>query len=220
MKKNSLLIAVICFLTQMGFSQKEYSISGQVFSAISGSPLSDYYHCDCIRVRLKEDSTKWVMIDPNGFFELKNLKKGKYRMVVELSGDAYPNTWNARDDTLLTIGNKSLKNVKIMAKCPFCECDNFNKEGAYNDIEKGTPQLLLFNGINAQMSVSPEALEEELKSEKKYGFRYYEFGCLPIDYEYMEAYSRVIFKYLDKKFGKIWRKEVRGDVRCLETIKF
>ena len=219
MKKNSFLIGVICFLTQIGFSQKEYSISGQVFSAISGSPLSDYYYDEYVRVRLKEDSTKWVFIDPDGFFEFKNLKKGSYRIVVELPGDAYPNTWYVRDDTLLTIGNRSLKNVKIMAKCPFCESLNFTKEDAYNDIKKGVPQLLLFNGINAQIGPSPEALEEELKSEKKYGFRYYEFGCTPISYESMEAYSRVNFKYLDKKYGKIWRKEVRDDVRCLETIK-
>lgn len=49
--------------------------------------------------------------------------------------------------------------------------------------------------------------------EKKYCVKYVLFGCEP-DYEHeaMSEYNRKVERYLDRRFGKKWRLELRGNV--------
>ncbi len=57
--------------------------------------------------------------------------------------------------------------------------------------------------------------------ETQFGFKYEEFGCVKPDSDScLRAYSEVIFANLDKRFGKGWRRKVRGDVLFLKSIRY
>ncbi len=48
--------------------------------------------------------------------------------------------------------------------------------------------------------------------QKKYGVTYHSFGDETIMYDCMWQYNTEIAEFLDKKYGEIWRIEVRWDV--------
>ena len=127
MKKNSLLIGVICFLTQMGFSQKEYSISGQVFSTLSGFPLTYHQDVPNTRLRIDGDSIKATFFTEKGEFKLSQLQNGTYKLVVEFSNPS-GELWYAQYDTTLTINKQSLKNVIISVPCTYCDCWDLTRD--------------------------------------------------------------------------------------------
>ncbi len=80
------------------------------------------------------------------------------------------------------------------------------KNLARQDIDKGTPFLLLQSGI------APVVYTTDSIFENKFRVYYYEQGCTGPDNELMKAYNIEIFKYLDEQFGKKWRKSIRKDV--------
>ncbi len=80
------------------------------------------------------------------------------------------------------------------------------KELAMYDIEKKIPFLFLQSGI------SPTINPTDTIFEKKYKVYYDEQGCVGPDNEMMIAYNQVIFEFLDKQFGKEWRKSIRKDI--------
>jgi hypothetical protein len=77
---------------------------------------------------------------------------------------------------------------------------------ARQDIEQGKAKLLLVGGI---ASIHYEGQEV---FEKKYKVSYYDYGCTPPDEKYVKEYNKAIFAYLDKQYGRKWRKQVRKDV--------
>ncbi len=91
----------------------------------------------------------------------------------------------------------SIDSIIVKSDCEF----NFER-----DLKKGKPKLLLVG------SVAPVYVQGQEKHEKKFGFEYYDFGCQPDSEDCMKVYNFQTFEYLDKKFGKAWRKEVRPDV--------
>lgn len=89
-------------------------------------------------------------------------------------------------------------------------CPSYNQLTAQRDLEKGTPKLFLPGGI------APLRRAEDPSIEKRFGFSYHDFGCVRlVDDRCLLAYSRVVFSYLDKKYGKAWRAGVRKDVLFL-----
>ncbi|WP_406684352.1 hypothetical protein N1F78_01075 [Seonamhaeicola sp. MEBiC1930] len=80
------------------------------------------------------------------------------------------------------------------------------KKMAELDIQNGIPFLLLAGGI------APTIIATDPEFEKEYGIYFYEFGCTGPENELIIAYNQVIFEYLNKEHGKIWKKEVRNDV--------
>ncbi len=203
MNKVKLVFKIILFLclTQVCVGQKTYSISGQVISEISKKPL---IYSTSIKINIKGDTSKTVFLDENGLFKILNITSGDYTLIMQTPDEA-GNYSYIRKDTVLSINEKN-KNLIWILDCSYCECRNFDKEGALNDIRNGKIKLVLCGGI------SPLFYKNQEEDEKKYGFTYYEFGCLPIEDECIEAYNDVIFDYLDKKFGNKWRFEVRKDV--------
>ncbi|MGO3708153.1 MAG: hypothetical protein ACTJGA_09950 [Mesonia hippocampi] len=87
------------------------------------------------------------------------------------------------------------------------------KNLARQDIDKGTPFLLLQSGI------APVVYTTDSIFENKFRVYYYEQGCSGSDNELMKAYNIEIFKYLDEQFGKKWRKSIRKDVIGIEKWK-
>lgn len=89
---------------------------------------------------------------------------------------------------------------------------SYNKQGALKDIEKRDVKLLLPGGIVG----SPELPNDSI-FEEKYNLTFISQGCVRFYEENETEYNSEIFKYLDKKYGTDWRKEVRTDVIGLEN---
>lgn len=83
---------------------------------------------------------------------------------------------------------------------------NGSKEKAVLDIRKGKINFLVQGGI-----VSRYVKGQEL-FERKYQLKYLDFGCVIPKDLCLDVYNAEIAKYLDKKYGSSWRKEVRKDI--------
>jgi hypothetical protein len=198
MKKIIFIIYIILCLQQISVGQKTFSISGRVISAINHKPLFDY---EDVSVAIANDPKSVAYIDSIGRFKIENLKEGKYKIVIlDFIYEPF--------DTTVIVSQKDIKGLVLALKY---DCIGFDKDSAYQDIKNGEPKLLLSGGI------APWFGEDDDVFEKKYGFKYYEFGCQHVVMECVEAYSSIVFDYLDKKFGKKWRKEVRSDVLYLKN---
>jgi hypothetical protein len=66
--------------------------------------------------------------------------------------------------------------------------------------------LLLSGGI------APVPSPREDNFEKRYTVKYHDFGDSPQSIKCSTAYNNVVFAFLDKKFGKSWRRDARTDV--------
>ena len=80
------------------------------------------------------------------------------------------------------------------------------QELAKTDIEKGIPFLLIQSGIAPVVYTTDSVFENRFKAY------YYEQGCTGPDSELMKAYNIEVFTFLDKEYGKQWRKSIRQDV--------
>lgn len=87
------------------------------------------------------------------------------------------------------------------------------EELAKTDIKNGTLHLLLVSGIN------PSFDEYDSQIQKKYNFKYTDFGCVAPDNEFIVAYNRVILKSLCEKYGKKILKKLRKDLIGYKTFK-
>lgn len=78
---------------------------------------------------------------------------------------------------------------------------------AQKDIKAGRrPRLFISSGI------SPVTFVGQEKFEEKYKVKYEENGCTGPPEKEIKDYNKEVFKYLDKMYGRKWRKEVRKDV--------
>ncbi|WP_298538004.1 hypothetical protein [uncultured Algibacter sp.] len=134
-------------------------------------------------------------LDSLGNFKFTNLKSGIYELRV-LDYHFEPELFH------LDITDKSIIKYDLVIDAN-CE---ISKEVAESDIKKGQPKLILIGGI------APVIGFDDSKFADKYGVLYYDYGCTPPPMECVYQYNHIIFDYLDKKFDKKWRKEVREDV--------
>ena len=76
---------------------------------------------------------------------------------------------------------------------------------ATRDIQEGKIKLLMvFNAF------SPPITKKDRRFEKKYHLTYFGYGdgCTGILTDCIDSYNSEIAQYLDKKYGKKWRKEI------------
>jgi hypothetical protein len=84
---------------------------------------------------------------------------------------------------------------------------NYSIKLATADLKKGKIKFLIRGGIVSTHVKGQEAFE------KRYSIKYYDFGCvMPSDIS-IEDYNKIVARYMDKKFGLGWRKEVRKDIQ-------
>ncbi|GAB2551699.1 FEKKY domain-containing protein [Spirosoma aerophilum] len=94
------------------------------------------------------------------------------------------------------------------------QCSGYNAQAAERDIADGKPKLLLQGGIVSVIRAGDAAIE------KQFSIAYADFGCVrPAEDRCLRAYSEVVFAYLDKKYGKAWRTQVRKDVLFLTASR-
>jgi hypothetical protein len=82
----------------------------------------------------------------------------------------------------------------------------FGARQARQDIKRDSVRLLLIGGL-----APTEVLGQE-KFEKRFHITYYDFGDTGPPESCVARYNRVIFAYLDSKYGNAWRYFVRRDV--------
>lgn len=144
-----------------------------------------------------------TITDSLGNFEFKGLKKGVYTLLLReesnFSGIIVP-------DSIIQLDNISVKNLDLIGTL---ECE-FNNEVAVLHIKEDTPGLIVKGGI------APVIYESDQKFKKEFIVEYIILGCEVPPNECITSYNQTIFNFLDKKYGKKWRKTVRKDVVGLE----
>lgn len=160
---------------------------GTLISEKSGYPIQLFF----AEIGMQESP-----IDSLGRFVFSNLELGKKYQLTFI-----PNLF---EDQVIEFVIDSLITEKILMLNPICD---FNEKQALLDIENNEPRLLLTSGF---FSIPPT--ENSASFERKYGVRYLDTGCQRILNSCSKEYNTIIFQYLDLKFGKYWRTEVREDV--------
>ena len=165
-----------------------------------GSKVLEKSYCSNL-FYVKELITKQpsTMADSLGNFRIEYLEPNK-NYVIEISAFGYG---NQKFDVKTKSG---INNVTFELKA---EC-GYSAERAESDWKNGKASLLLFGSI-APIANSPA----DKRFEKKYGIRYYDFGCTPPISECIKEYNERIFKLMDEKYGMKWRNKVRSDVEYL-----
>jgi hypothetical protein len=87
-----------------------------------------------------------------------------------------------------------------------------SKAEAQADLKKGKAQLMLQGGF------APVHIAGQELFERKYNLSYFDLGCVVPSSLCIAHYNAEVAKFLDKKYGKAWRKEVRKDVTGLQSI--
>ncbi|PVY36083.1 FEKKY domain-containing protein [Pontibacter virosus] len=192
MKKLKLLLLIV--LTPLiAFAQGQtdsYSISGKInlLIGLEMVPVQEAL------VTVK-NTGQVATTDSLGNFKLENLKLGKHQLQV--LGASF-----SAIDTSVTITEVSITGLSLVA---IADC-SINEDIAQRDIKKNKPRLLIVGGI------APVVYVHQEKFEKKYDVKYHDFGCVAPNEKCIEQYNQVVFKFLDSRYGKKWRKEVRKDV--------
>ena len=86
---------------------------------------------------------------------------------------------------------------------------DFNIQGARKDIKEKNIRILFPGGFGGMPNFDNQ---KDITFQKNYSVKFFSQGCIRMgENENEEEYNRTIFKYLDQKFGKSWRSEIRSD---------
>jgi len=191
-KSKTGLIVLVLLACQIGPVQVNgqtapatYNIRG----AMSTGTTMRFTHLAVVDARGKIVS-RWVT-DSLGLFRITGLTKGRYRLMNSAVGIDTPFSVPKQSENVLIV------NISVC---------NFGASKAQKDIKAGKPMLLLSGGI------APIFSPKEDHFEKKYTVKYHDFGDTPPDIKCSMAYNKAVFAFMDKKFGKSWRKDARDDV--------
>jgi len=193
MKK--LILTILLLNSIIGFSQNEESneivIKGIVLSEVNGKPLENVY------VNYKS-RYRYSATDKKGRFDYRyNIREKDSLETIELTALGYENI-----DTIIQVHKPKEYSLEFTMKPRF----GLNREKALKDIKNGEINILESSGI------APVIYKSDSKFAEKYNVKFIEYGCEPIATESLYEYNRTVFEYLDKKYGKKWRKEIRKNI--------
>lgn len=188
-------IAGLLLMILLGFSpnlksQNVFHIKGKVVSGIDNEPLSEV-------IVHRKYSGNITQTNKNGEFILSNISPATFK--IEFIGEG------CNLDTTIVL-NQNIDSLVIKLN------DNNCFLNAESDIKNSKPKLFLGGGI------APVHQKGQEKTEQQFKFEYVEFGCNIPPQACMKRYSRIIFDYLDKIYGRKWRYAVRQDVLFLQDL--
>jgi len=194
MKK--LILIILLLNSIIGFSQnektKEILIKGTVYSGVNNRPFDYGVYL------FFQKKHKGTISNDKGEFEYSyKLKEKDSLEIIEFSTIGY-GTKKVEIDLI----KDNLSDLKIVLVPP----NDINKEKALQDIENGKINILISSGI------VPVEYKADRKFMKKYSVSFKEFGCEAIAQESLIEYNKVVFEYLDRKFGNKWRIKIRKDI--------
>ncbi|PVW17381.1 FEKKY domain-containing protein [Marixanthomonas spongiae] len=190
MKKLTLIVLLINIPLLGQTSLSEFSVSGNLKVYFGSESISPKFASIVLL-----PNNHITEIDSLGNYKFDNLKSGTYKIMVI---DYNPNPKKFRFE----IDSSSISDFNLIVDAN-CEV---SKEIAEQDIQNDKPRLLLISGI------APYVSFEDNKFAKKYGIIFQDFGDTPPAENCVKQYNSTVFDFLDKKFGKKWREEVRDDV--------
>jgi len=156
------------------------------------------------------NTNKWA--DSTGVFYFDNLNAGQYRLNIRCYG-------SLTLDTLIDI-ERCTSDFSFVVKLPSIAgsvhviLSEFNARGARRDILKNNMRILLPGGLIQETTNASDSLFEQ-----KYHVRFLSQGCVRLPGEDQHAYNQKIFNYLDKHYGRRWRREIRQDAIGLKQKK-
>ena len=150
--------------------------------------------------------------DSTGSFYFDSLHAGQYRLIMQCSGyltlDTLVDIERCTSDFSFYVKPHSNAESKYIAH------SEFNASGARRDIENNNIRILLPGGLIQETTNANDSLFEQ-----KYHVRFISQGCVRLPGEDQHAYNQKIFNYLDKHYGRRWRREIRQDVIGLKQKK-
>lgn len=186
-------ILLLVSLTRLISAQtKSVTIEGYLKTKVGNKlyPLENVFISLLHRGRIQETNKK-------GYFVFKGIPKGTYRFDI-------PEAFPKKVDTTIVVSDSSSKVIKLnLIVEDFCKVQ---RDSAVKNISEGRIRLLLQSGE------APVVYLEDRAFENKYKVIYHDYGCIGEPRTCMLQYNRTIFAYLDQKFGRQWRREVRKDV--------
>jgi hypothetical protein len=196
MKRPQLTLLFFTLISKICFGQVDYS--AVLIDKKSHEPLSFV-----LVSTLNNADTVTVMTDLDGRFTFTNRPVGKVRIIVTELG------YSILDTFLLLTTHRSSDSIRVSGP-------NLNgrivrlrytKSAALSDIKAETIFLLLPGGF-----VGTKINAIDTLFENKYNLKYISRGYTRLPNDNETEYNTTIFSYLDKKYGKAWRKEVRQDI--------
>ncbi|WP_342644708.1 carboxypeptidase-like regulatory domain-containing protein [Mucilaginibacter sp. CSA2-8R] len=185
------LVAIWCLfcclvVSTPGFGQNNfYNVRGTVVNGLflKTIPLTIFNGNNKALMTTNSDSL--------GRFTFRGLANGKYRLQNK----------HFRIDTAVTVQDGPVDSFDIILNV--CEVDALQ---AQQDIQAGKAKLLLAGGY------APVYYQGQELFERKYKVSYHDYGCTPPNRKCIKEYNKTVFTYLDLKYGKQWRTQVRKDV--------
>ncbi|MCD6010872.1 MAG: hypothetical protein K0Q79_734 [Flavipsychrobacter sp.] len=177
-------------------AQNKYSISGKLVLPNK----EDEYEFSPRTIWLKDSigNTIGGTADSALFFNFQGLGNGKYILALDTEQSFFV---TKPFDTVLVVNNNSIRNIELKLETV---CTVFTEDTANNDIAKGHIRLIMEPG-----SVMFKYSKKQKRIQKKYKLEYYWSGCYRFThYSCLKSYNRVIFSYLDNKYGAKWRTKV------------
>ena len=137
---------------------------------------------------------KHYFSNQEGNYEFKGLKKNSRYVVRVLAYGFKPSEFE-----IITSSNTStIINIDYEMNC------EFTSKRALKDWKEGNAKLLLSSGLVSYVDPKRDSI-----FKSKYNVEYFDFGCNGPNGRCLDDYNSKIFKLLDKKYGKKWRKDIR-----------
>jgi hypothetical protein len=166
--------------------------TGRLVSALTGKPITSAI----ISVQNPSDEIVYG-VDSLGYFKIQTSDSSNIALdfsTTEVGG--------------ILLNGLSFKKGEVLTIRLLPDCDY----SASTDIRQGKIKLLMvFNAF------SPPLTKKDRAFQKKYRLTYHGYGdgCTGIAMDCIDTYNSAVAQYLDKKYGKRWRREVNSGVSGL-----
>ncbi|MBK7957886.1 MAG: carboxypeptidase regulatory-like domain-containing protein [Bacteroidetes bacterium] len=174
------------------------TIKGQIIDSKSGNPLA-FSHI----VLINKTDTFYKKTNLEGEFQFNRILPDTYKILIKDFG------YVPLDTTISLIATSQLNFSLINIARDSILLQFTNRKKAFRDIESKKIFLYLKGG-----GIFRESTLTNLDSafENKFNLNYKIRGCSRFKEDNDSEYNHTIFEYLDKTYGKVWRKSVRKDI--------
>ena len=173
----------------------QYTYRGRAVKNLTGETMT--FGDVRVRIGTSRESRRGTTIahlDSFGYFSITLKDSANVRIGVDCGLEGYDYKTISYSDTLIIFYIGTL-------------CNTYNVETAKRDI-KENKLCLLFNGIMSDIPLS----KADEAFEKKYNIQYVNFLDAPQWNDCIRLYNGEIGRFLDEKFGKSWRKEIKYQI--------
>jgi len=190
------LALLMCLGPSIGLAQTTgYGrLHGKVVSGVDSSPLASAI----VRISSTGTTKYMTLTDSTGTFAVDTIRQGVYLLTVRAF------MYREFKDTLHLAGD-SVRNLRI-ALSTHCGYDSVS---ALREIARHRPLIVENGGIAPTLLTSVDSAFEH-----RYGARYVILGDdASIPSACLESHNRVVFRFLDARFGNDWRRSLRKTIR-------